>query len=307
MKKAIFLIPVLALSACGGGGGSDTAISNSISGVAVDGYILGATVCIDSNDDGSCNGEAYQTITKDKGSFTLSLGSSSASSMSRKSLLITGGIDADTGQSITNSLTSIVDNSLTTQVISPLTSLVHAHVKNGTELEAAKQLVATSMQLSSVNAIFRDPVAHYEQDQDTYAKATALYQYATTATGGYTTIKDDTRLYAHFDGQDNDDDQDARKKYEQANSFGPVTEVTTPPTSQQITQPTQTSGRLLASNCFQCHGTNGSGGFERISGGEASEVNEFINQVSNAHIMNPHAQGYTSTQLADLVRYLNQL
>ncbi len=24
------------------------------------------------------------------------------------------------------------------------------------------------------------------------------------------------------------------------------------------------AGRLLASNCFQCHGTNGSGGVERI-------------------------------------------
>jgi cytochrome subunit of sulfide dehydrogenase len=37
----------------------------------------------------------------------------------------------------------------------------------------------------------------------------------------------------------------------------------------------QNEGRLLASNCFQCHGTNGkptSGGFDRLAGESVSEI-----------------------------------
>ncbi|MFD2451435.1 c-type cytochrome [Ideonella paludis] len=33
------------------------------------------------------------------------------------------------------------------------------------------------------------------------------------------------------------------------------------------------AGRLLASNCFQCHGTNGAGpGFDRLAGKSANEI-----------------------------------
>jgi mono/diheme cytochrome c family protein len=65
-------------------------------------------------------------------------------------------------------------------------------------------------------------------------------------------------------------------------------------------------GRLLASNCFQCHGTNGSGGFERIAG-EAGEIREFRSKIASKDIMAAHAQGYTDAQIEALVSYLNQL
>ena len=68
-----------------------------------------------------------------------------------------------------------------------------------------------------------------------------------------------------------------------------------------------TQGRLLASNCFQCHGTNGSGGFERITGGEAGEIREFRSKTASKDIMAAHAQGYTDAQIEALVSYLNQL
>lgn len=32
------------------------------------------------------------------------------------------------------------------------------------------------------------------------------------------------------------------------------------------------NGRLLASNCFQCHGTNGTGGFDKLTGKSASSL-----------------------------------
>lgn len=71
--------------------------------------------------------------------------------------------------------------------------------------------------------------------------------------------------------------------------------------------PTPTPGRLLASNCFQCHGTNGTGGFERITGGEAGEIREYRSKIADRDIMAAHAQGYTPAQIEALVSYLNQL
>ena len=67
-----------------------------------------------------------------------------------------------------------------------------------------------------------------------------------------------------------------------------------------------TEGRLLASNCFQCHGTNGTGGFDNIRGGEAQEITEFLTKAANKDIMAAHAQGYTQAQLQKIITYLQQ-
>lgn len=60
------------------------------------------------------------------------------------------------------------------------------------------------------------------------------------------------------------------------------------------------AGRLLASNCFQCHGTDGSGGFERLSGMSAKEIVGEMKEMrskTNPDIMAAHARGYTDAQL----------
>lgn len=77
-------------------------------------------------------------------------------------------------------------------------------------------------------------------------------------------------------------------------------------TPSAITQPANTEGRLLASNCFQCHGTLGTGGFDSIRGGEASEVLEYLTETANRDIMAAHAQGYTRAQLQSIITYLQQ-
>ncbi len=79
--------------------------------------------------------------------------------------------------------------------------------------------------------------------------------------------------------------------------------TTTPST---IAQPANTEGRLLASNCFQCHGTLGTGGFDSIRGSEASEVLEYMTKAANRDIMAAHAQGYTRAQLQSIIAYLQQ-
>ena len=64
-------------------------------------------------------------------------------------------------------------------------------------------------------------------------------------------------------------------------------------------------GRLLASNCFQCHGTQGTGGFENLRG-EADEVAKYrdlARRPARGDIMAAHAQGYTDAQIAAIVAY----
>lgn len=73
-----------------------------------------------------------------------------------------------------------------------------------------------------------------------------------------------------------------------------------------VAQPPNTEGRLLASNCFQCHGTLGTGGFDAIRGQDASEVLEFLRKPASESIMAAHAQGYTPAQLQKIIAYLQQ-
>lgn len=106
--------------------------------------------------------------------------------------------------------------------------------------------------------------------------------------------------------------------------FGPRLRLATAPTltlaltltlnlaSAQAQTPTSTipNGRLLASNCFQCHGTNGNGpGFDRLAGKSAPDIygdlKEFQSGKEGNGIMAKHALGYTDAQLQALSQWLS--
>ena len=69
----------------------------------------------------------------------------------------------------------------------------------------------------------------------------------------------------------------------------------------QTPAPASPPGRLLASNCFQCHGTDGRGGFDKLAGKSASEIVKELKEMraenKPGEIMNRHAAGYTDAQL----------
>lgn len=70
------------------------------------------------------------------------------------------------------------------------------------------------------------------------------------------------------------------------------------------------AGRLLASNCFQCHGTNGKGpGFDKLAGKSANEIygelKEFQSGKEGPGIMTRHAMGYSDAQLRDVSAWLS--
>ncbi len=75
-------------------------------------------------------------------------------------------------------------------------------------------------------------------------------------------------------------------------------------------QTTVPAGRLLASNCFQCHGTNGKGpGFDTLAGKSSSEIYkellEFRAGKEGYGLMAVHAKGYTDAQLRALSAWLS--
>ena len=85
-----------------------------------------------------------------------------------------------------------------------------------------------------------------------------------------------------------------------------------PAAPAQTTAPPE--GRLLASNCFQCHGTDGRRGFEEINGKSQTEIYSKLKEMQSKQpgsgdwdIMVPHAKGYTDAQLMKISNYLSTI
>jgi sulfide dehydrogenase cytochrome subunit len=78
----------------------------------------------------------------------------------------------------------------------------------------------------------------------------------------------------------------------------------------QTTTGVAVPGRLLASNCYQCHGTNGNGGFERLAGMSASEIIGEMREMRTENppeMMDVHARGYTDAQIKLIADYFSKL
>jgi sulfide dehydrogenase cytochrome subunit len=74
--------------------------------------------------------------------------------------------------------------------------------------------------------------------------------------------------------------------------------------------PTDLPGRALASNCFQCHGTNGYAGELKIAGQGKSGILDAINEMKSknprSNIMNVHAQGYTAQEMELIADFISK-
>lgn len=65
-------------------------------------------------------------------------------------------------------------------------------------------------------------------------------------------------------------------------------------------------GRLLASNCFQCHGTNGRGGVETLAGKSASDIYKDMKEMrqkNSPEMMDMHARGFTDAEVQLIANY----
>lgn len=69
-------------------------------------------------------------------------------------------------------------------------------------------------------------------------------------------------------------------------------------------------GRVLASNCFQCHGTNGYASELKIGEQSASSIISDINEMKTkdprSNIMIVHAKAYTNDEIQLIATYISQ-
>lgn len=90
---------------------------------------------------------------------------------------------------------------------------------------------------------------------------------------------------------------------------GLVLALAVSPAFAQTTTTAPPPGRLLASNCFQCHGTNGSGGVEKLAGMPSGEIYNELKEMqrkSPPQMMDMHARGYTDTQIRQIADYFSK-
>ena len=156
-------IGLLGAMAAGGGGssgGSTPAAPATTSGTVVDGYLVGATVFRDINDNGSLDSSEPNTITDAQGDWTLEVDPANANAK----LISFGGTDSSTGKAFTGVLTAPAGST----VVTPLTTLVQSYVEAqavaGTTVDPATAAasLATALGLSGQDLLTLDPIAVIE-------------------------------------------------------------------------------------------------------------------------------------------------
>ena len=164
---------LISFTACGGGSSSPT---TKINGTAVDGYISGATVCLDLNLDNVCQSSSEPTsTTTSEGKFSLNITNThkSHTHYAAAPILVYGGTDITTSLNFVGLMK--VQNSSTSLIVSPLTTMVKAIINSGKTEDEAKTAVATLFSLS-IEDIMKDPIAEYANNNTGILNATVLLQ-----------------------------------------------------------------------------------------------------------------------------------
>lgn len=180
-KHVLGLSIAAALAACGGGGDSGpaqpptgggttpTTPTPAVTGKAIDGYLAGATVCLDLNNNGACDSGEPSAVTDGNGQFSIPYSGDATG----KTLLVqvtptTKDLSRPSGFQFpaTFTLSQIVQPT-SSQVISPLTTLVSAQMQTGL---SRSQAIAVVQGLLGAQV---DPNADYLANKDTATQSLA--------------------------------------------------------------------------------------------------------------------------------------
>lgn len=155
---------ILGLTACSSssGGGDDgssddtttttTTTATTSAGGAVDGYLQGATIFVDTNGDGQQNSDEESVVTDNNGDFTLS-----GAIPDGTKIYASGGIDKSTGYPFEGRLCAIYDSEQEV-ILSPLTTYVAALVDRNITLDDATALVAENLGIDPAD-VHKDPMS----------------------------------------------------------------------------------------------------------------------------------------------------
>ena len=167
LKYNFVMVCMLFLIGCGSGSSSKKIINNlcevstvkTFEGTAVDGYISGATVCVDINNNSICEQYEPSTITNKDGTY--SFGTSKLNQIRPDSkILLVGGIDTSTHRRFDGILKAPLDlNNSDKIVISPLSTLIAilSPTNNAQDIDAAKTKIAYMFNINKED-LTKDPL-----------------------------------------------------------------------------------------------------------------------------------------------------
>jgi hypothetical protein len=134
LKYLALLLSITAMAACGGGG----VTGDPVSGKLIDGYIKGATVCLDINGDGACGSDEPKGITGEGGKWTLH----APAGTNLSNYYIVADVPSTAEDSDNPGIPMVPSKMLglanEATVISPLTTVVAGFVKEGQDIATAK-------------------------------------------------------------------------------------------------------------------------------------------------------------------------
>lgn len=168
IKRALFMVTLSLLAACSGGGGSSSsattpsANTTSISGTVMDGYIFGATVCLDLNGNGICDANEPTTISGTNGSYSFAVSpGTNLSNLNVIAQVNVGAIDSDNPGTRVASPFQLLAPATQPLVVSPLTTLVSQYMaaNPGLSAQGAATQVVTVLGLPTTANLFEDYVA----------------------------------------------------------------------------------------------------------------------------------------------------
>ena len=165
IKLAFFSFLLIFLAACEESSFLESQEDNvSFGGIVVDGYISGATVCLDLNNNDSCDNTEPRTTSDENGIFSFS--SRNFNDYTFVPVIAVGGVDTATNKAFEGELKTIIDTSVLVQdsqiIINPLTDLVSASFlratnKNKLALSDAIQEVADVFGITEAD-VLKDPM-----------------------------------------------------------------------------------------------------------------------------------------------------
>ena len=188
---AMRLIAVAVLTACGGGGGGNTAAATvSLAGVVADGYITGAKVCLDKNENSVCEDGEPSAQTLAGGAYTIAgITAGDEAKYPIVAEVPATATDPDsTAADKTVGKAFVLSTPKGNTTITPLSSLVHQELLATPALSAASAAANVKTKLAITADPLKDYIATATRDDDAHLLAQLLTQSVKTNSDAVGTV-----------------------------------------------------------------------------------------------------------------------